>query len=53
VRISVRGDRISVGLFDNIYDAIVARLKAEWKYFGEDAPQIYLFNQYNIIEGEL
>lgn len=53
VRISVRGDRISVGLFDNIDDAIVARLKAEWKYFGEDAPQIYLFNQYNIIEGEL
>ena len=39
---------INLGGFDNKYDAIVARLEAEAKYFDEFAPQRHLFEQYNI-----
>ena len=34
--------------FDDIDDAIRARLQAEQDYFGEFAPQRHLFEQYNI-----
>jgi hypothetical protein len=34
--------------FDNIYDAIIARLQAEAEYFDEFAPQRHLFEQYGI-----
>lgn len=40
--------RIYIGRFDNFYDAVVARLKAEIKYFGEYAPQKHLFKEYGI-----
>jgi hypothetical protein len=41
---------IGLGTFDNKNDAIIARLKAEQKYFGEFAPQKHLYEQYGIIE---
>jgi predicted component of type VI protein secretion system len=41
---------IGLGTFDNKNDAIIARLKAEQKYFGEFAPQKRLYEQYGIIE---
>lgn len=41
---------IGLGTFDNKNDAIIARLKAEQKYFGEFAPQRHLYEQYGIIE---
>lgn len=37
-----------LGVFDDINDAIVARLKAEKEIFGEFAPQQHLYNQYKI-----
>ena len=40
---------IGLGTFDNKNDAIVARLKAEQKYFGEFAPQKHLYKQYGIV----
>ena len=40
--------KIELGSFDNKNDAIIARLKAEKEYFGEFAPQQYLFEQYGI-----
>lgn len=41
---------ISLGSFDKKDDAIIARLKAEKKYFGEFAPQKHLYEQYGITE---
>ncbi len=38
-----------LGNFINFEDAVIARLEAELKYFGNFAPQRHLFNQYNII----
>lgn len=38
----------SLGIYNNLNDAIVARLKAEKKYFGEFAPQQHLFEEYGI-----
>ena len=38
----------NLGGYENKEDAIIARLKAEKKYYGEDAPQRHLFEQYNI-----
>lgn len=35
---------------DNEYDAIVARLVAEYKYYGQDAPQRHLFEEYGITD---
>ena len=46
--IMVNKKQISLGLFDNIEDAIKARLQGELKYFGEFAPQIELFDKYGI-----
>lgn len=37
-----------LGVFEHKEDAIVARLKAEIKYFGEFAPQKHLFKKYGI-----
>jgi len=39
---------ITLGSFDNIEDAIVARLKAEKEICGDFAPQRHLFETYNI-----
>lgn len=39
---------IYLGKFDNIEDAVVARLNAELEYYGQLAPQQYLFEQYKI-----
>ena len=48
--IRVDWEKIYLGGFHNKNDAIVARLKAELKYFGvEFAPQRHLFEQYGII----
>ena len=46
--VKVNKKRIYLGDFVNKYDAIVARLQAEADYYGEFAPQQYLFEQYNI-----
>jgi len=37
-----------LGAFDDINDAIVARLRGEKKYCGEFAPQRHLFEKYGI-----
>lgn len=46
--ISYNEQRINLGSYKNLEDAIIARLKAEKLYFGEFAPQRHLFKQYNI-----
>ena len=51
--IMVNKKQISLGLFDNIEDAIKARLQGELKYFGEFAPQIELFDRYGIEKPEI
>lgn len=52
-RIQVNYDVIELGFFTNKHDAIIARLKAELKYFGKEfAPQRHLFEQYGIITKE-
>lgn len=49
VYISVNDKQIYLGLFTDIEEAIVVRLKAEKEYFGEEfAPQRHLFKQYGI-----
>lgn len=40
---------ISLGLFDNIQDAMIARLQAEKQYYGDFAPQRHLFQEYGVI----
>ncbi|MBQ4523550.1 MAG: hypothetical protein IJA10_11455 [Lachnospiraceae bacterium] len=40
--------RILLGYFDDINDAIKARLQAEKKYYGEFAPQQHLYKEYGI-----
>ena len=47
-RICINYKPIYLGSFNNIEDAIIARLKAEKKYYGEFAPQRHLFEKYNI-----
>lgn len=51
VRINVKdGERGSMGYFDNIEDATIARLEAEIKYYGVDfAPQRHLFEKYDLL----
>ena len=50
VQIGHKGQRIRIGEFENKQDAILARLKAELKYFGaEFAPQRHLFEEYGLI----
>ena len=46
--IGVDNKFIYLGYFNKKKDAIIARLKAEKKYYGEFAPQRYLFNKYGI-----
>lgn len=47
-RIKVDDKELYLGTFINFDDAVTARLKAENKYYGEFAPQKYLYKQYNI-----
>ena len=48
-RIMADGKEINLGYFDNIEDAVKARLEGELKYFGSEfAPQRHLFEQYGI-----
>lgn len=42
------GNRMYLGCYEDINDAIRARLLAEAKYYGEFAPQRHLFEQYKI-----
>lgn len=53
--ITVNKQRINLGSFKTKYDAIIARLEAEAKYYGEFAPQRHLFEQYkiNIKDGDI
>ena len=46
--ISVDKQQIHLGSFADKDDAIRARLKAEAKHYGKFAPQIHLFEQYQI-----
>lgn len=46
--ITVNRKRMKIGRFCDKEEAIKTRLKAEKEYFGEFAPQKYLFEQYNI-----
>lgn len=48
VWININKKRTHLGYFITKYDAIVTRLKAEQKYYGEFAPQKHLFEQYGI-----
>jgi hypothetical protein len=49
-RIVYKGIAYHLGIFKEIKDAIIARLKAELEYFGIDfAPQRHLFAEYGII----
>lgn len=49
-RININGSRIEIGKFDDLNEAIVARLKSELENFGEElSPQKELFAKYNII----
>lgn len=43
-------NNMNLGYFVDKDDAIIARLKAEQKYFGEFAPQQHLFEQYGITQ---
>lgn len=47
-QLKLDGKRILFKRYNNIDDAIIARLKAELKYLGEFAPQKHLFEKYNI-----
>ena len=51
-KIGVNYEVIYLGEFIDKNDAIVARLLAEAKYFGEFAPQKFLFEKYNIEDKE-
>lgn len=49
--IGINGKHIFLGYYDDKYNAIIARLNAEMKYFGvEFAPQRDLFDKYNIVQ---
>lgn len=50
VHISIHGKQHNLGSFKNKDDAIRARLHAEFKYFGNLAPQKDLFEKYNILD---
>ena len=46
--IGVNKKQIYLGSYINIEDAIKSRLQAEMQYYGENAPQKHLFEQYGI-----
>lgn len=46
--IGMNKKNINIGTFENKKDAIIARLKAEKKYYGEFASQRHLFKEYGI-----
>lgn len=49
-QIGYNNKRIKIGTFVNKKDAIIARLKAELKYFGKEfSPQRHLFKEYGVI----
>lgn len=48
-RININKKRVILGYFNNKTDAVIARLQAEAKYYGEFAPQRHLFEEYGII----
>lgn len=51
--IQINKKTISLGYYKDKKDAIIARLKAEKKYYGEFSPQRHLFKEYGInIEGD-
>lgn len=50
--VRVDGKPVRLGYFKKEEDALVARLKAEKKYYGEFAPQRHLFEEYGIEDGE-
>jgi hypothetical protein len=45
---SGKNKRINLGNYNDFTSAVIARLQAEAKYYGEFAPQRHLFEQYNI-----
>lgn len=47
--LKINGKSKHLGYFSNKHDALIARLKAELKFFGNFAPQRHLFEEYNII----
>ena len=47
-RVTVNGKRKTVYAGWNFEEAVVARLKAENKYYGEFAPQKHLYEQYGV-----
>ena len=48
-QICINGKQTYLGRREKIEDAIILRLKAEKKIYGENAPQRHLFKEYNII----
>ena len=50
-RVHINKKEINLGYFENKKDAVIARLKAEKKYYGAFAPQQHLFKQYKINGG--
>lgn len=44
----INGKKTNLGCYDNIFDAIIARLKAEKNFYGDFAPQKNLFEEYGI-----
>ena len=48
--IYVNKKQINLGFFDNKRDAIVSRLRAEIKFFGEFAPQRHLYEEYGVAD---
>lgn len=46
--ITINYNKIYLGIYEKLEDAIVARLRAENEYFGEFAPQKHLFKKYGI-----
>ena len=48
-RININKKQVKLGCFHVFEDAVVARLKAEKKYYGEFAPQKHLYEQYGIV----
>ena len=47
-RVNIDCVQTDLGYFEKFEDAVVSRLKAEKKYYGEFAPQKHLYEQYNI-----